>query len=62
MVCGHIHQRKLTMIDDIIYASDGDWVESYSALVEHLDGKLKLMTAAVAEIQTPNQHAAKPIN
>ena len=44
VICGHIHQSKLTMIDDLIYANDGDWVESCSALVEHLDGKLQLVT------------------
>jgi hypothetical protein len=31
------------MIDGILYCNDGDWVESRSALVEHLDGTLELI-------------------
>ena len=31
------------MIDGIIYCNDGDWVESRSALVEHVDGRLELI-------------------
>jgi len=43
IVCGHIHKPELRYIDDILYANDGDWVESISALVEHTDGKLELV-------------------
>ena len=31
------------MIDGVLYCNDGDWVESRSALVEHVDGKLELI-------------------
>ena len=31
------------MIDGILYCNDGDWVESRSALVEHMDGTLELI-------------------
>jgi hypothetical protein len=31
------------MINGILYCNDGDWVESRSALVEHVDGKLELI-------------------
>ena len=27
-------------IDGILYCNDGDWVESHTALVEHMDGRL----------------------
>ena len=30
-------------VDGLIYANDGDWVESLSALVEHHDGTLELI-------------------
>jgi hypothetical protein len=30
-------------IDGILYANDGDWVESLTALVEHVDGRLELI-------------------
>ena len=43
VVCGHIHKAEIRMIDDILYCNDGDWVESRSALVEHMDGTLELV-------------------
>ncbi len=44
VICGHIHQSKLTSINGITYANDGDWVESCTALVETLEGQLELLT------------------
>ncbi len=43
VVCGHIHHAELRQIDGILYANDGDWVESLTALVEHADGRLELV-------------------
>ena len=43
VVCGHIHRAEMRDIDGILYCNDGDWVESRSALVEHLDGRLELV-------------------
>ncbi|MEX8498577.1 MAG: UDP-2,3-diacylglucosamine diphosphatase [Leptothrix ochracea] len=43
VVCGHIHHAELREIDGFIYANDGDWVESLTALVEHQDGKLEII-------------------
>ena len=43
VVCGHIHRAEIRMIDGVLYCNDGDWVESRSALVEHVDGKLELI-------------------
>ena len=43
VVCGHIHRAEMRMIDGILYCNDGDWVESRTALVEHLDGRLELV-------------------
>ena len=43
VVCGHIHRAEIRMIDGILYCNDGDWVESRSALVEHMDGTLELI-------------------
>lgn len=43
IICGHIHKAELTEIDGIWYANDGDWVESCTALVEHLDGRLEIL-------------------
>ena len=33
----------MKMVEDIIYANDGDWVESMTALVENFDGKLEII-------------------
>jgi UDP-2,3-diacylglucosamine pyrophosphatase LpxH len=46
VVCGHIHQAALKEIDGTIYANDGDWVESCTALVEHRDGRLEIIAWA----------------
>ena len=43
VVCGHIHRAEIREIDGVIYCNDGDWVESRSALVEHMDGRLELV-------------------
>jgi UDP-2,3-diacylglucosamine pyrophosphatase LpxH len=43
VVCGHIHQPEIRDINGVTYCNDGDWVESLSALVETMDGELKLV-------------------
>ena len=43
VVCGHIHRAELREIGGILYANDGDWVESLTALVEHADGRLEVI-------------------
>ena len=43
VVCGHIHHAEMRDIDGVLYANDGDWVESLTALVEHGDGRLEIV-------------------
>ena len=43
IVCGHIHRAALVERDGLIYANDGDWVESLTALAEDPDGSLRLL-------------------
>ena len=43
VVRGHIHHAEMREVDGILYLNDGDWVESCTALVEHLDGRLELV-------------------
>jgi len=43
VVCGHIHRAEMRDINGTLYCNDGDWVESRSALVEHLDGRLEIV-------------------
>lgn len=44
IVCGHIHRAALVQREGLVYANDGDWVESLSALVEEADGTLRLLS------------------
>lgn len=43
IVCGHIHQPEMRYISGKLYCNDGDWIESCTALVEHLSGELELL-------------------
>jgi len=43
VVCGHIHKAEIREINGILYANDGDWVESLTALVEDFDGNLRII-------------------
>ena len=43
VICGHIHKAEMKMVEDIMYANDGDWVESMTALVENFDGKIEII-------------------
>ena len=47
VVCGHIHHAEMRDIGGVLYLNDGDWVESCTALVEHMDGRLELIDWAV---------------
>ena len=46
IVCGHIHTPDDLMIDGVHYLNSGDWVESMTAIVEHLDGSYQLIKYA----------------
>ena len=56
VVCGHIHRAEIREIGGVLYCNDGDWVESCTAMVEHLDGRLEIIHwhAAVT-------HSAQPV-
>lgn len=43
VVCGHIHSAEVRQIGEVTYYNDGDWVESCTALVEHLDGRMEII-------------------
>ncbi|WP_111267332.1 UDP-2,3-diacylglucosamine diphosphatase [Marilutibacter maris] len=63
IVCGHIHRAALFERDGRVYANDGDWVESLSALAEDPDGSLRLLshngeTLALLPARTP--HSSLP--
>lgn len=43
VICGHIHAATIRDIDGVTYMNCGDWVDSCTALVEHLDGRIELI-------------------
>ncbi len=43
VICGHIHKAEIRSIDGVEYLNCGDWVESCTALVEHLDGRWEII-------------------
>ncbi len=43
IICGHIHKAEIRTINGIQYMNDGDWVESKTALVEHMDGTWEII-------------------
>jgi len=46
VICGHIHTPAMKSIDGVTYMNCGDWVDSCSAVVEHLDGTMALVRLA----------------
>lgn len=44
IICGHIHTPADKQVQDIHYLNSGDWVESLSAVIEHHDGRMELIT------------------
>ena len=44
VVCGHIHRAAIRDLGGVTYYNTGDWVESCTALVEHFDGSMEIVT------------------
>jgi UDP-2,3-diacylglucosamine pyrophosphatase LpxH len=44
VICGHIHHAVMEDIGGIRYINTGDWVESCTAIAEHHDGTMELIT------------------
>lgn len=60
VICGHIHKAEIREIDGLLYCNDGDWVESLTALVETLDGRLEIVEWK--KIIDPNPEPIEPIS
>ena len=43
VICGHIHSATIRAADGMTYLNCGDWVDSCTAIVEHLDGRMELI-------------------
>jgi UDP-2,3-diacylglucosamine pyrophosphatase LpxH len=59
VICGHIHHAAMREIDGILYCNDGDWVESCTALVEHYDGTMEILTWTDMRDLTPLEAYSK---
>ena len=57
VVCGHIHHAEMRDINGVLYCNDGDWVESCTALAEHMDGRLEILSGMEA-VALPVRHFA----
>jgi UDP-2,3-diacylglucosamine pyrophosphatase LpxH len=47
VICGHIHHAAIHDKFGSAYVNCGDWVESCTAVVEHFDGRLEIITWTV---------------
>lgn len=63
IVCGHIHRPALLQRDGLLYANDGDWVESLTALCEDRSGHLRLLahTGEVLAELSPRLRLVPPV-
>jgi len=43
VICGHLHISNLEVKNGIIYGNTGDFVESITCIIEHMDGSLELL-------------------
>ena len=43
IICGHIHTPEDKQMGNVHYLNSGDWVESLTAVIEHLDGRMELV-------------------
>ncbi len=57
VVCGHIHHAEIRPMGDVEYMNCGDWVESCTALIEHLDGSIELYRLADDQARQAAQQA-----
>jgi UDP-2,3-diacylglucosamine pyrophosphatase LpxH len=51
IVCGHIHSATIRPVGALHYVNCGDWVDSCTAIVEHLDGRLELIAWGSRAVQ-----------
>lgn len=64
VICGHIHAAVIRERQGVCYANCGDWVDSCTAIVEHMDGRLELIdwTADRAEAAADlDEHPHQPV-
>lgn len=66
-ICGHIHWPVIKEVDGLSYINCGDWVDSCTAIVEHLDGRMELVAwngvagTSPERLSTTERQHGKPI-
>ncbi|RVB34986.1 UDP-2,3-diacylglucosamine diphosphatase, partial [Mesorhizobium sp. M7A.F.Ca.CA.004.05.1.1] len=55
VICGHIHHAVIENFGDVQYINTGDWVESCTAVVEHFDGRMEILTWAQVLPEAPDE-------
>lgn len=43
VICGHIHWAAIKEVEGLRYINCGDWVDSCTAIVEHMNGRMELI-------------------
>lgn len=43
VICGHVHCATNKRVDELTYLNCGDWVDSCTGIVEHLDGRMEVI-------------------
>lgn len=43
VICGHIHAAAIKRMQGVVYMNCGDWVDSCTAIVEHVNGRMELV-------------------
>ncbi|HRP97055.1 MAG TPA: UDP-2,3-diacylglucosamine diphosphatase [Rhodocyclaceae bacterium] len=60
VICGHIHCAAIKEVAGLTYINCGDWVDSCTAIVEHLDGRLELVDWGAGAVADHAGAAARP--
>jgi len=58
VICGHIHQAEIKVVDGVGYMNSGDWVESCTALVEHTNGYWEIVEWRPKDVVVNNPSSA----
>ena len=58
VLCGHIHSASIREFGRVTYYNCGDWVETCSALVEHLDGRIEIVHQTRAPVMIGSAQTA----
>jgi UDP-2,3-diacylglucosamine pyrophosphatase LpxH len=59
VICGHIHCAAIKRINGVDYINCGDWVDSCTAVVEHLDGRLEVIHHRLAPPPAASEPASQ---